>query len=285
MSVTPRIAVGLLLAAAACGGDSTFPSDAIAIRANSELTVGHERVLVGVGREDGTRLGSNDHPVTVDVAPEDDASAVQSSVGLFVAIVPGSSGLYRAEFEFDRAGIWVLTVVPAVGEPLPPIFINVLDASCREPAASTPCAPRVGEKAPALATPTLASAPIEDLTTDADPDERFYSLSLDAALRNGRPTVIVFSTPAFCQTAACGPLLDSVKSIVDGHPEVDFVHIEVYTGLRDDEFLPDADHLAPAVIAYDLQSEPWVFVTDASGTIVARFEGVLDVAELAPHLG
>ena len=141
--------------------------------------------------------------------------------------------------------------------------------------------PSVGEQAPAIASPTLADAAVEDISTDPTPDERLYEISLDEAVTNGRRTVIVFATPAFCQTAACGPLVDIVQERLDDFPDVDFVHVEVFTGFRDDGFdLADPARLAPAVAAYRLVSEPWVFVVDAEGIVTARFEGVMSSDEL-----
>lgn len=277
------------LFAAACGGSDAsdtadFPDDAIAVRVNSDIATGNERLLVGVVEPDGTRLGSPEDEVSIEVAPDDDPSRVQERAATWIWTIPDFAGFYGARFDFDRPGLWRVTVTPQGADPLETTLIQVLDDSCREPGAAAPCAPRVGEPAPSTATPTLDEAPLADLTTDPDPEERFYRLSLDQALHNGRPSVIVFSTPAYCRTATCGPILDNVKEVAQDHPEVDFVHVEVYTGLRDPDFAPDPDHLAPAVRLWTLPSEPWVFVTDASGTISARFEGAMSTEELEAEL-
>ncbi len=157
------------------------------------------------------------------------------------------------------------------------------DDSCRDPAA-TSCAPRLGEAAPSLATPTVGDVAIAELTTDPDPDPRLYELSLDELLGNGRPGVIIFATPAYCQTSACGPIVDNVKPLLDEFPGVDFLHIEVYTDLLADDFVPNAAHVAPAMRAWALPTEPWVFIVDGAGTITARFEGALGTDELRARL-
>jgi hypothetical protein len=168
-------------------------------------------------------------------------------------------------------------VAPATGDPLPPTGFNVLaDTS----------APALGERAPASPTPTVGEAPFEQFTTDSDPDPAFYELSLDEAVGNGRKTVVIFSTPAFCQTATCGPLLDIVKGEAPNYPDVNFVHVEVYTNLTDPDFAPIPANLAPSVGAawWNLPSEPWVFVVDESGIVQARFEGVMAPEELQAEL-
>jgi hypothetical protein len=268
----------------------TFPADAFAIRANIDLAVGTGRLLVGVAQPDGTRLGSPDEPVVLEVRPVDDLSApVQRVEAGWVWIVPDVVGLYRGTFDFDRSGTWQVVVVPEEGSPLEPAPFSVLDPGCRlEDAAERgipTCALQVGDPAPPVASPTIGDLPIEQLTTDPQPDERLYRLSLDEALTNGRRTVVVFATPAFCQTAACGPLLNTVKPVIDQYPETDFVHVEVYTGFREPDFDPtDPERLAPSVAAFRLVSEPWVFVMDEDGVITARFEGAMDEEELIAHL-
>ena len=42
--------------------------------------------------------------------------------------------------------------------------------------------------------------------------------------------------------------------------------------------------LVEADIAWGLPTEPWVFVVDAKGTVVARFEGVFALEELGAVL-
>ena len=136
------------------------------------------------------------------------------------------------------------------------------------------------DPAPRSETPTGDEFPLAEISSDPDPDPSFYDLSLADAVADGRPTVVVFATPAFCQTAVCGPTLDIVKGMTGAHPGVDFVHVEVYTNLDDAENL----EIVPAVIEWGLPTEPWVFVVDADGIVIARFEGVISVEEISAVL-
>lgn len=270
--------VALASIAAACGGsESQFGDGAIGVRASTDLGVGRERLLIGVARPDGTRLGSPEDAVSFEVSPLDDPANSQVVPAVFTWILEPVVGLYRADVDFDRAGPWQAVVVPERGDPLEPVLFNVFDE---------PFTPALGAPAPAAPTPTLDDLPIEELTTDDEPDMRFYQTSLQEALASGLPTVLVFSTPAYCQTSACGPLLDTVKAAAPDHPNVNFIHVEVFTGLTEPDFVPDGAHLAPAVTEawYNLPSEPWVFAIDGSGTIAGRFEGVMDLSELTAIL-
>lgn len=279
MRIAVALAVALALGLTACGGSDgeavPNPDGPFAVRASSDVAVGSSRLLVGIAMADGTRLGSPDDPVSFRIAPLDDPEAVRTFPAAFVWIVEGVNGVYAATIETDRAGGWSVEVVPDDGTTVAPSAFEVFEE---------PLTPAVGTPGIRVASPTTADHAIEEITTDPEPDPRFYELSLDEALDSGRPTVVVFATPAFCQTAACGPMLEIVKEAADAHPGVDFVHVEVYEGFREPGFAPDASHLAPAVRAWGLPSEPWVFVTDASGVVTAKFEGVLSPGELAEAL-
>lgn len=269
------VALGLLTAfSAGCSGDGStaaFPEGALAVNASSDVAVGNNRLLVGVSLPDGTRLGSPDDTVSIEIAPLEDPSATTAFPARFTWIVPDVVGIYTADVEVDRPGAWSLAVIPDDGAAVTPTAFQ---------AREQPLTPAVGTAAISVPTPTLADATIEALTTDPAPDPRFYETSLDDAVASGRPTVVVFATPAFCQTASCGPMLDVVKDVATAEPDVGFVHVEVYEGFGEEGFAPDAAHLAPAIEAWGLPSEPWVFVVDGDGTIVAKFEGVLDPADL-----
>ena len=112
-------------------------------------------------------------------------------------------------------------------------------------------------------------------------------MSIDEAVVSSRPTVIAFATPQFCQTAICGPTLEIVKELLDGYPDVNFIHVEVYD-LEASPANPTSIEelvLAPSVVEWGLLSEPWVFVVGADGVISGRFEGVVEPAEIEALIG
>lgn len=264
------LAVGLALLAGACSSTSDEP-DLVGIRASLDPAVGDARFLFAVNEIDGTRRGSPDEKVSVTAKPLDRPGTILEDEADFVWIIEGSIGLYRADLPFDSAGTWELDFDISTGEQTQPFLVLVQEE---------PSTVALGEDAPRVPTPTLADTALEDLTTDSPPDEAFYELSLDQALSNGNKTVVVFATPAFCTSAACGPMMKHAKDAQTRYPDVNWVHVEVYEGFNEQGFAPDTEHLAPAVVAYGLPSEPWIFVMDEDGVVVARFEGVLAPGEL-----
>jgi hypothetical protein len=265
------LSCGLLIAVAACG--PTVQPFALVASAPGGLQVGEQRILLGLV-----------DPETQEFLPDPEVAASATFTGPdattidvpleFIWAVPDERGLYRAQVEFEQAGSWSVSV-SAEGydstEPTP------------FPVAEDTAMPQVGEVAPAVATRTAADHDLAAITSDPDPDPDFYRLSLDEALADDRPTVIVFATPAFCTSQTCGPMLEDVKEMAGDHPGVDFLHVEVYENLDATSF----EELEPveAVEEWALPSEPWVFVTDSEGVITARFEGAMDARELAEALG
>lgn len=268
------MAVVLVLSGCASERSSALPIVANAHQAGT-LAVGEQRMLVALVESEGNLpVGNPGMSVEFEVfygdEPDDDAIRVPGS---FLWTVPEVRGLYRLDVAFDRPGTWGVIAHLPDEEPSEMALFSVVPDSP---------VPDVGSAAIAIATPTADDFPLHEISSDPDPDPAFYSLSLDRAVESGRPTVVVFATPAFCTSATCGPTLDAVKDIASDFPEVNFVHVEVYENLDVDRF-EDLVVAAP-VIAWRLPSEPWVYVIDQDGVISGRFEGTVDGAELTAAL-
>lgn len=135
--------------------------------------------------------------------------------------------------------------------------------------------PEVGERAPKISTPTKASVSgnVESIDTRVPPstmhDEDF------ADVVGKKPAVLLFATPALCQSRVCGPVVDIAEQVKARGPKgAAFIHQEIY---RDNEV---SKGLRPQVVKWNLQSEPWLFVVDRRGRIAARIEGPFSAREL-----
>lgn len=263
------LAVAGLLASACSSTPAADPL--IGIRASTDPAVGDDRLLFAVHELDGTRRGGPDEIVTIVASPLDNPSVELEAEATYTWIVPDAIGLYRASVPFDRPGTWQIDFAISTGEETEPFLVDIK---------SEPTTVALGEKAPLVETPTVATAELVDLTTDHDPLLSLYETPLDTALTNGTKTVVIFATPAYCTSAACGPMLDQTKTMTQDFPAVDFLHVEVYGGFNEPGFAPDLDHLVPAVVAFGLPTEPWVFVMDEDGLVIGRFDGVLGDGEV-----
>jgi hypothetical protein len=261
----------ILLIMSACSGTEAN----LTIVASSPTTIGvgvEQRVLLGIIDPDTNEsLGSAERTATAEfIDPENGASQVAAE---FLWTVPDVRGLYLALFTFDRPGVWSVRVHPDGLPPTPPTPFEVVgDISI----------PEVGERAPASITRTTADHTISEISTDPNPDPAFYEASLDAAIASGRPTVVVFATPGFCQSATCGPMLDIAKQVRPAHAGANFIHVEIFENLD----APSFDQLRPvaAVTEWGFISEPWVYVIDPKGVVTARFEGAYTAEELGSAL-
>jgi hypothetical protein len=77
-------------------------------------------------------------------------------------------------------------------------------------------------------------------------------------------------------------MLDQVKDLRPAYPAFDFVHVEIYDDLQVDN--PEDLVFVDAVLDWQLPSEPWVYIVDREGLVVAAFEGAVNDAELTAVL-
>lgn len=185
-------------------------------------------------------------------------------------------GVFTARLNFDRAGEWGIgAVITDAGgdERTATARVLVNDASAT---------PALGTAAPRSISKTLADAgDFERLTTDFEPDADLYAMTIADALDTGKPLMVVFSTPAYCQTATCGPQLDVIKDVKAEYADtMNFIHVEVYDNPHEiDGDLANAV-ISPTVEEWGLPSEPWTFIIDGDGVIRAKFEAFTTRAEL-----
>jgi hypothetical protein len=64
--------------------------------------------------------------------------------------------------------------------------------------------------------------------------------------------------------------------------KVNFIHVEVYPYPFGDSFQKQLR--VPAMMEWNLETEPWTFLIDGDGVIQARYEGGITFAEMEPAL-
>ena len=136
----------------------------------------------------------------------------------------------------------------------------------------------IGDRAPASATPTLASThgDVSALTTRTPPDLRLLRYSVAGSLEAHVPFVVTFATPKFCSSRLCGPMvdvLDDVAQKLDGHR----CPLHPRRGLRRQR---SRERLQPVDEAVGARNGALDLLVSRRGVIVARFEGSVSVEEL-----
>jgi hypothetical protein len=195
-----------------------------------------------------------------------------------------AKALSVSQLPFRKPGIYAVMAVAKIGGRLvstTPIGVRAL---AHDPV------PNVGDRAPVVATPTVKSVggDIAKIDTRQPPDD-MHDVNLKDVLGK-KPVIVVFATPALCQSRVCGPVVDIAQEVKAEHPRAAaFVHMEIY---RDNTIKPgclegtrpQTQCLRPQVLAYHLQTEPWAFAIDRRGKIVARLEGGYSKSELEAAL-
>lgn len=242
----------------------------------TELVVGPERFAVGLFDAEGNMIhDASVHFHYYDLSDPQQAVLESEADAYRLQEPEGPTTIYAHQRSFERAGDWGVEV--EVRRPDGDAARSRI--GFRVAADSDSYTP--GERAPALRTPTLADVNQDwtRITSAAEPNLAFYELSLHQALSNGKPTLLLFATPAFCQTRFCGPAYETANSLYQKYGErMNFIHVEVFGGLPD----PAANgfKLAATVEAFGLQSDPWAYLIDAEGTVVYRVEGLFGAEEL-----
>ena len=189
-------------------------------------------------------------------------------------------GVFTAELSFDRPGEWGIGAVVTDGDG------SERKASARVRVKEASATPALGTAAPRSVSKTLADVEgFEQMTTDFEPDADLYGMTIVEALDVGKPLLVVFSTPAYCQTATCGPQLGVIKELKAEYADrMNFIHIEVYDNPHEIEGDLSRAVISPTAEEWGLPSEPWTFIVDGGGIIRAKFEAFTTREELESAL-
>ena len=277
IGATSTVGVGSLLAG--CSGESTATtSESVAALGDLQLVQRFPQVLVPGNVRLPISLANQAGLLTTDSGFElpntlsaqlinadtqevvaESLSADRHDTGLTIPYWP-----FRVDI--DKPGIYTLIVD---GGPAEGAAIQVLNAT-------EVLIPLVGSQLPGFDTPTIDDhRGVEPVCTRAPEQCEFHNITLNEALALKKPIAYLVGTPAHCSTGTCAPALEALitvrKSIGDA---MTFLHAEIYT---DDK----ATTVAPAVIALKMEYEPAIYITDASGKIIERFDAVFDADEIS----
>ena len=144
---------------------------------------------------------------------------------------------------------------------------------------------QVGDKLRSVDTPTttntLGVTPICTRTPAMCP---LHDTSFAKVLESKGPTALLISTPGFCQTAVCGPVLELLLSERANFPAMRMVHAEVYNDPQQFASGKPNPETTAAVHTYGLSYEPSLVVANADGIVVSRLDFTWDRTELRAAL-
>jgi hypothetical protein len=199
-------------------------------------------------------------------------------------ISTGARGVYQADdVVFDRAGIWELAIsapIDGVTQRLTTTF-EVFDVSP---------IPAPGDRAPRTRTLTMDSdvrpGAIDSLADAggeiADPE--LHQVSIADAIGAGQPAVVLFGTPAYCESLMCGPEVQELQRLAAEYPDrAVYIHVEIWKNYdrqvvnrgAADWLLWERPDGTPEM------TEPWLYLIGADGVIVDRWGSLFDTQEVA----
>jgi len=217
-------------------------------------------------------------------------------------VTTGDTGVYVSYVEFDEAGDWAVEISgSADGEIIDPIALPFEVFPPEQVLNVGDPAPRSRQK--------IASdvADVREIDSMLPPDQ-FHGMSIADAASSGKPAVVLFGTPGFCETRTCAPVMETVMLALSEQytDQVNFVHVEPFRlqELRNGtascavpvfnaEFArqglgegagecPKAseEEIQAAGESWNLTSEPIVFVIDREGKIAGIFDGIVAPQEV-----
>ena len=283
---------GLGALAAACAPTAAAPQSSPGTRPGTSSTAGQITPIVAasdiaVGTNQRflfAAIGSDNRPITdatVELAffklTGPSTAQLRSRAPAVYRESPGAPdrGVYVARTDFDEAGDWgVAAQVSRAGrEP------TELRASFQVKAQSA--TPSVGAAVPASRTLTGTTPEEIERFCSARPPDHFHQLSIADAILQPKPLVVLFASPSFCTSRTCGPSLEVLGALETQYGNgANYIHVEIYR----DGHPGERGEMVPAVTEWGLPSEPWLFVVDANGQLVDKFEGSITVEEVGTAL-
>ena len=273
----------------ACGGDSDVSSEDGG--SSSSTTGGGDELSVvrfygpyfiaGGANRVPFALADVDGILPTDASPDEVGVTVRrpdgSEVGGQVTAKLRSEGIprgyYAFEFIAEEPGFFDFTVDTGSAEVVSQLQVTPAD----DPIVSQMVGR--GDPMPAIETPTVADPKGVTPICTREPPCDLHARTV-AEVVGTAPMVLMVSTPAFCQTAICGPVLDVLLDRMGAFPGVTFVHAEVYADPANNEQPPVPDDFAPVIEQLHLAFEPVMYTVGADGVVLERLDYIFDGSEI-----
>lgn len=275
-------AIGIALAAlAAVGcGESTDRRVVTSSEAAFVPVIESSDIYVGVPRLVLTLLERDAQPQFPDDAafriryfdPTEDGIKFHSEAELREIDVEGLRYLIASDPPFDTAGQWALAVT-----------VELPDGT----AESTPRLPFLvrgnakglarGDRAPRVDTPTTADGVLERMAEPGLDAVGLYERSATELISEQAPFLIVWASAERCAgRRACARALEQASAVLQQDTIV-VLHVEPFGRPRPQALQSLIDE---ANEAWSIEAEPQFFLVDQDGLVAARFEIVVEQAEL-----
>lgn len=277
-----RLGLALLLAAsiiAACGD----PDDRVVVTASEAAfvpVVESSDVYVGVPRLVLSLLERDLQPEFPEgvrfliryFEPTEGGVKFHSEADLRSLNIEGFRYLIATDVPFESAGTWAIAItaeLPDGRAESTPRLAFFVDEHPRGPVA--------GARAPMTRTPTASDGLLDRMAQPPQASLGMYQHSAPELVAAGEPFLIVWASAERCAgRRACARALDQASRISAANT-IAVIHVEPFGRPRSGELQALIDS---ANEAWSIEAEPQFYLVDSDGAIAARFEIVVDTAEL-----
>lgn len=262
--------------------------------ASSELVVGEERFVFGLIDPKSSQPINDVPEVSIQFfkVHEDGTATKTGDAQPIFRSENLPAGVYVVRTTFNEPGDWgaLMNINRQGYEPY--------QVKANFTVSATSTVPVAGKPAPPSKNQTTTDGFNIDEIDSAVPHDNMHGMTVAAAVKSGKPTVVLFAAPGFCPSFTCGPDLELVQTLQTKYGDkANFIHIESPNTIQDHthEGTVDPDHrqleghrgiLKPQVKTaeeWGLKSEPWLFFIDKDGNVYQRYEGGLTLDEVEPE--
>jgi hypothetical protein len=308
------VSLALLLGASSCTSEP--PSDggldtlfAAQLASSWHYSGAPQRVQVGIAASDanGIRYVTQG---TIDVAfaylgtdgsgaPEAGPTATADYVpvpgtdasGDTPTIISGARGVYEAEgVTFDRVGIWRATLTPEIDGVARRLTVDIPVTELSDVHIPAPGEPALHTETLTIDTKVRRGA-IDSMADGSGeiPDPELHEWSIAEAIDQGRPALVLFGTPAYCESQFCGPEVTELQRLATTYPDrAVYIHVEIWKNFNAQPQVVNegaADWLLRELPdGTPEMTEPWLYLIGADGIIVDRWGSLFDLADVAAAL-
>ncbi len=281
--------------------------------ASFDLHTGEDqRLLVGVATQEQGLLAHGDIEIELgplgDDTTHEEVEITQQATATFLP-VPGDepegggsqptvlvgepgTGVYEAFVDLDQPGFWALQVTAELDDGTTRTGSTTFPQNQPGGIGEAPQVPAPGDEAPRTTNLTVDDvdgsevlpAMLDSRAGDEGevPDPHIHATTIAQSIEDGRPVVALFATPRYCMSRFCGPITETFADLAQQYGDrADFVFIEVWRDFDGQELNEAA---AEWIQTETGGNEPWTFLVDGEGTIVQRWDNVLDVEALRDEL-
>jgi hypothetical protein len=181
-----------------------------------------------------------------------------------------AKAVYVSTIKLEREGNWDLVAMfRAGGGGYTATFVPTIKAG------GSKDIPTVGERPPRIHTPTVSDVGGDLGQIDTrSPHDDMHEVDF-ADVLGKEPVVLLFATPALCESRVCGPVVDVAEQVEhEAGDGINFIHMEVFKNNN------ASDGYRPQLTEFGLRTEPWLFVIDRKGIVRSRIQGAFDASEL-----